>query len=82
VNATDKRRRRYSALTSIAAVQAERKRLGRLKSTNELYLAEDWDEIRYELSPENLLSRAMCRWPVASSIMTGIKAVTALFGKR
>ncbi len=82
----NKRRERYCNLGSMSGVQAELAKLRRMKRTNLKHIEEDWEDIRYALSPSNLLQQAMgrlaCRSSFFGNILAGVHAASGLFRSR
>ncbi|MCL2561798.1 MAG: hypothetical protein FWE10_05705 [Rikenellaceae bacterium] len=82
----NKRRERYCKLRTIAEVQAERSKLRKMMRANEADLADDWAEVRYALSPANLMnevmSRVVCRSPFLRNAVAGVRTVVDMIRGR
>lgn len=81
-----KRRDRYAHLRTLAQVRDESRRLRRAKRDNARHLEEDWEDVRFELTPSQLLNRAVGRLACSSStfgnIFAGIQTVLSLLRGR
>jgi hypothetical protein len=79
----NKRRARYCHLRTLDEVHNERRKLHRLRRANEAHLREDWEDVKWELSPQNLMDRALakmsCSWPLFGKVYAGIQTAIALF---
>lgn len=82
----NKRRQRYCKLRTMAELQHERARLSKMMKANETDLGEDWDEIKYWLTPANLLDEVMSRVylssPVIRNIVAGARAAVSMIRSR
>lgn len=80
------RRDRYCEMRTLAQVRDELYRLRRSRRDNTRHLREDWEDVRWELKPANLVNRAVSRFAASSStfgyIFSGVQTVLALFRGR
>lgn len=81
----NKRRKRYANLRSMSDLRNERTKLRRMMKANEADLAEDRDDIRYMLSPSNIMDELMCRISARSSVMryaiAGVRALRTMISR-
>ena len=70
----NKRQKRYCGLRSMEQLRNERKKLHKMMRANDADLQDDWDEVRYWLSPANLADELMGRVYASSGLVRNIVA--------
>lgn len=63
-----------------------RKKLRRMKGVNEAYLAEDWDDLKYKMSPRTILEemqeRMLCASPMLRKMVAAVRVGITMIQRR
>ena len=72
---------RYSSIRSLSDLRRARRKLRVMRMVNESYIAGDFEELKYRMSPSNLLEEAKTRFlssGMFGGIVAGFRAIAGL----
>lgn len=82
----NKRHKRYCELRTMADLRKERLKLRKMMRANDADLQDDWEEVRYRLSPSNLanelMSRVYCSSGLIRNVVAGARTVIGMIRGR
>ena len=70
----NKRHKRYCELRNMEQIRTERAKLHKMMRANAADLGDDWDEVRYWLTPANLADELMSRVYLSSGLVRNVVA--------
>lgn len=81
-----KRGMKYCQLRTMDELASARRKIRRMKAVNEVYLSQDWQELKYRLSPSTILEQArgrmLCSSPMLQKIVAGVRVGMAMIHRR
>lgn len=77
---------KYCQLQTMDELANARRKIRRMKAVNEVYLEQDWQELKYRLSPSTILEQArermLCSSPMLQKIVAGARVGLEMMRRR